>query len=87
MTPEDRKFWLGFALGGVVFALAMGWAMEFRAHRATAGMYDRALTVSLADQLVLSEALKIGVPDTLTRALVGAQAVRNTGEKAKAAAR
>lgn len=77
------RFWLGFALGALVFALAMGWAQEIRLHRTTDGFYQRALAGALVDQVVLAEALKLGVPDPLTRALAGANAVRVVGERAK----
>lgn len=80
---SDRGFWLGFALGALVFALAMGWAQELRLARTADGFYQRALAGALVDQVVLAEALKLGVPDPLTRALIGAQAVRSTSEKAK----
>ena len=80
MRDGARLVLVGLLLG----ALATGWAMEARVRIAREQLYERAIAGMLADQVVLAEALRLGVPDPLTRALMGANAIRIVREREQA---
>ncbi len=76
-------FWSGLLVGALIAALATGWAMEARLRVAEQRLWQQQVNGLVADQALLSDALKLAVPDPLTRALMGAQAVHEQAKRPK----